>query len=192
MVHSMRLVQSLAAAVVVPVVLAACAGSGQRTLDPRTWFSRDTTPGPAVREVPGVDARLASLGSAVTGVVRARESGDLLVVRIELTNSKPGTAHRVVLHANGNCSSPNGFSAGAPWSPPGWKDQPSRLVPDVYTNSEGNGILTARVRGVRLGDLEKRGVLVYEGGFTEPPRPSVSNNVVACGVFERATSLFQS
>jgi hypothetical protein len=45
---------------------------------------------------------------------------------------------------------------------------------------------------VRLGDLEKRGVLVYEGGFTEAPRPGVPNNVTACGVFERATSIFPS
>jgi hypothetical protein len=178
------------AALVLALALAGCSGS--RSLDPRTWFAKDTTPGPIAREVPGVDARLRPVGSAISGVVRARESGDLLVVRVEIHNSKPGTLHRVVFHANGNCTSPNGFSAGAPWSPPGWKDPPQRLVPDVFTNSDGLGILTARVRGVRLGDLENRGVLVYEGGFTEAPRPGVPNNVTGCGVFERSASVFGS
>ena len=177
---------------IVALALAGCSSSGTKTLDPRTWFSKDETPGPKAREVPGVDARLRPVGSAISGVVRARESGDLLVIRVEIHNSKPGTLHRVVFHANGNCTSPNGFSAGAPWSPPGWKDPPQRLVPDLYTDTNGLGILTARIRGVRLGDLENRGVLVYEGGFTEAPRPNVPNNVTGCGVFERAASIFTS
>ena len=174
-----------ALALVLAFALAGCSGV-------RNPFAKDTTPGPKAREEPGVEARLRPLGSAISGVVRARESGDLLVVRVEIHNSKPGTLHRVVFHANGNCSSPNGFSAGAPWSPPGWKDPPQRLVPDLYTDSEGLGILTARIRGVRLGDLEKRSVLVYEGGFTEPPRPNVPNSVTGCGVFERSASVFGS
>jgi Cu/Zn superoxide dismutase len=186
--QTMRFIRSLAVAVAASIALSAC--SGTRTLDPRTWFSREETPAAKTREEPGVEARLLSRAAAISGVVRLRESGDLLVVRVEIANSKPGTLHRVVLHASGNCSSPNGFSAGAPWSPPGWKDPPSRLVPDIYTNTEGTGILTARLRGVRLGDVEKRGVLVYEGGFTEAPRPDVPNNVVACGAFHKSTSIF--
>lgn len=172
-------------------LLAACGST--RSLDPRTWFSRDTTPPPAAREMPGVEARLKSLGSAMNGVVRARETGDLLVVRVELSNVKPGAAHRVVFHANGNCSSPNGFSAGAQWSPPGAKDPPGRLIPEAYADTNGTAILTARIKGVRLGGtdgLEKRAVLVYEGSKAEPPRPSVPNDVIACGVFEKSTQLF--
>jgi hypothetical protein len=176
------------------LLLAACGSSGgTRTLDPRTWFSRGDggVPGATQREVPGVEARLQRIGgSSLTGVVRARESGDLLVVRLELTNLKGGTMHRVVFHANGNCSSPNGFSAGAAWTPPGTREPPSRLLPDVYTNAEGDAILTARLRGVRLGDMEKRSVLVYEGASTTVPQPGVPNNVIGCGVFERATTLF--
>ena len=42
----------------------------------------------------------------------------------------------------------------------------------------------------RIGDLEKRSVLVFQGDDTTPPRPDVPNNVVACGVFTRSTSLF--
>jgi Cu/Zn superoxide dismutase len=175
--------------------LAVAGCGGTRTLDPRTWFkSGEETAAPKAREEPGVEARLQPLGSSVSGIVRARESGDLLIVRVELHNVKPGTLHRVVFHANGNCSSPNGFSAGAPWAPPGAKETPARLVPDVYTNSDGTAIMTARLRGVRAGSgeagFEKRAVLIYEGANTEPPKPSVANNVIACGVFTKSTSLF--
>jgi Cu/Zn superoxide dismutase len=188
MLRSRHLIVAVAAAVLV----AACGSSP--TLDPRTWFSRSSeTSGATPREVPGVEARLRPIGTALTGVVRARESGDLLIVRVELVNLRSGP-HRVVFHADGNCSSPNGFSAGAPWTPPGAKDPPGRLIPEVYANSEGNAILTTRLRGVRLGSgeagLEKRSVLIYEGLDTTPPKPSVPNNVIACGVFERASGLF--
>lgn len=182
--------RSLAALLAVCVLATACGST--RSLDPRTWFSRDkeAPSGATPREQPGVEARLKPLGSSLSGVVRARESGDLLVVRVELHNLQPGVLHRVVLHENGNCSSPNGFSAGAPWSPPGAKESPARLIPDVYTNTEGSAIMTARLRGVRLGDMEKRSVLVHQGPETATPQPSVPNNVIACGVFERATTIF--
>jgi Cu/Zn superoxide dismutase len=184
--------RSLVATLAAACTLAAC--GSKPTLDPRTWFSRgEATPPAASRENPGFDARLVSKNSTVTGIVRARESGDLLLVRVELVNAKGGTVYRAVFHDNGNCSSPNGFSAGAPWSPPGAKEPPARLIPDIYPNSSGNAILTARLRGVRLGGadgLGKRSVLVYEGPDTAPPKPDVPNNVVACGVFVPATILF--
>ena len=184
----------LVPAILACALVAACStsGSGTRTLDPRTWFAKDPgAQGATPREVPGVEARLRHLGSSLSGAVRARESGDLLIVRVEIHNVKPGTMHRAVFHANGNCSSPNGFSAGAPWTPPGSREPPGRVVPEIYTNTSGSAILTARLRGVRLGDMEKRSVLIYEGSSTESPQPSVPNNVIGCGVFERASGLFQ-
>jgi len=170
------------------LLLSACS-STSTSLDPRTWFAKDSTPAPKVREEPGVDARLKDMGSGVSGTVYVRESGDLLVVRVVMQTDRAGT-YRVVFHANPNCSSPNAFSAGAPWSPPGASAPPGRLVPAAYAGTDGNVNLVARIRGVRMGDLEKRSVLVYHGDDTTPPRPDVPNNVVACGVFARSTVLF--
>lgn len=175
------------AALSAALLLSACGTT--KSLDPRTWFSKDSTPAPKVAEVPGVEARLRALGSSVSGTVYARESGDLLVVRVVMQTSRPGT-YRVVFHDNPNCSSPNGFSAGTPWSPPGAKASPARLLPEAYASTEGSVNLVARIRGVRMGDLEKRSVLVFQGDDTTPPRPDVPNNAVACGVFTRSTSLF--
>ena len=185
----MPLVRSIFASLAVACLLAAC--SSTPSLDPRRWFARDDTAKPAPREVPGVDARLRGVGSAAGGMVRVRESGDLLVVLVVLQGVQPGP-YRVVFHERGNCSSPNGFSAGAPWSPPGAKDPAARIVPELNANTDGNGQLTARLRGVRMGEggMLDRGVLVYEGSTVTPPKPGVPNNVVACGVFEKSISLF--
>ena len=51
---------------------------------------------------------------AVVG--RASNQGTSLSVYF--ANVNPGR-YRVAIHAQGNCTSPNGFSAGAPWVPPG-------------------------------------------------------------------------
>ncbi|HEX4884534.1 MAG TPA: hypothetical protein VFX05_10380 [Casimicrobiaceae bacterium] len=176
-----------------PVVLAALpllgACSSTSSWDPRKWFSKDEAAAPKARETPGVDARLKPISSSVQGTIRLRESGDLLVVSVDLANGRPG-AYRVVLHANGNCTSPNGFSAGAPWSPPGWKESPLRLIPEATANINGMAQLLARIKGVRLGDALNRSVLVYEGTTPQVPQPDVRNNVVACGVFEPSKTLF--
>lgn len=169
----------------------ATACSTTSSWDPRTWFSRDEAAKPVVREVPGVEARLRGIGSAANGVVRVRESGELMMVSVELANVRSGT-YRVVFHENGNCSSPSGFSAGPPWAAPGARDPATQLVPVFNVNTEGRGELVARLRGVRMGDggMLNRGVLVYEGVTAVPPKPDVPNNVVACGAFVKSTTLF--
>jgi hypothetical protein len=169
-------------------VVSACS---TQSWDPRRWFSRDETPKPATREVPGVEARLRGIGSAANGMVRVRESGELLIVYVELGGVKPGT-YRVVFHENGNCSSPSGFSAGAPWSAPGSREPATQLVPIFNANTEGRGELVARLRGVRMGEggMLNRGVLVYEGVTAVPPKPDIPNNVVACGAFVKSSTLF--
>lgn len=183
----MRSFRPILAAFVAALTLGACASSP--SLDPRTWFARDATPAPKAREAPGVDARLQSVTSSASGAVRIRESGDLLVMLVDLASVPPGS-YRVVLHANGNCSSPNGFSAGPPWSPPGWREPPTRLFPEMYVQEGTGAQMTARVRGVRLGDLAGRSVLVYQGLVPQIPQPGVPNNVMACGVFEQSKALF--
>lgn len=182
-VHASRLLT-----LVLVALVAACSGSGMN------WFGRggDST-GATPREVPGVEARLVALGSGINGMVRVRESGDILVVRADFGNLMPGVDYRIVFHENGNCSSPNGFSAGAPWSPPGFKGNPSQMIPVVRANTEGNGVITARLRGLSLGGptgLVKRSVIVYQGFEAQPLKPDVRNNAAACGVFQPATTLF--
>jgi hypothetical protein len=177
--------------VVLAGVLALSACSGTSSLDPRRWFSREEPSKAAPRDQPGVEARLKGIGSAAGGIVRVRQSGDLLIVLSVLDGVAPGS-YRIVFHERGNCTSPNGFSAGAPWAPPGAKEPATRLIPIMNVNSEGHGEITARLRDVRMGDgnMVDRGVLIYQGTVAQPPRPNEPNNVVACGAFVPSTTLF--
>ena len=186
---SMPYIRPVVVALAAAWLLAAC--STTPSWDPRRWFSRDDVPKPAVRESPGVEARLRGIGSAASGIVRVRESGDLLIVQVQLGSVKPGL-YRAVFHERGNCTSPNGFSAGAPWSAPGARDAATQLIPTLSANIDGRGELTARLRGVRMGEggMLDRGVLIYEGTTVVPPRPDTPNSVVACGAFVKSTTLF--
>jgi hypothetical protein len=172
--------------------LAGCSTSA--SLDPRTWFKSEAEPPVSTRDVPGVEARLKAIAYPMSATVRIRESGDLMIVTFSAAGLTGGVPYRLVLHERGNCSSPNAFSAGAAWSPPKAPSGPATLIPVVYASTDGTALLTARIRGPRLGGdssaLLDRGVLLYEGDRIEPLKPDVPNNVIGCGAFVRATSLF--
>jgi Cu-Zn family superoxide dismutase len=150
-------------------------------------FSSDRLPSPAVTAY-GADL-LPSNGSAASGGARivARDDGVTLVVY--LTNLAPGSA-RVVIHANGNCSSPNAFSAGAPWAPPGMRPEPLAIA----VGSEGRATLSVRLRGYKLegpDGLIGKAVVVHEPTGPLDAKPGVPNGRLACGVIgERHTLNF--
>ena len=135
-----------------------------------------------------IGAKLAPRGgSVVNGLVlfKAREGGATMV--IQLHDIAPGP-YRVAIHTTGNCSSPNTFSAGPPWAPPGG-------APQVYNVAAGgNNLLMTRASldGVALegpnGVLGKS-VVVHQG-LTSPltTQPGAANDRIACGVIERIAS----
>jgi Cu-Zn family superoxide dismutase len=133
----------------------------------------------------GIGARLTSLGGSAMGATVTFQQRDGFVAMLAgLRNAAPGRSFRVVIHANGNCSSPNGFSAGPPWAPPGKADDLRHVV--ISTNSEGTGSVSARLPGWRLegpDGLVGRSVVIHDGatGSLEA-EPGVRNNRAACGV----------
>ena len=140
----------------------------------------DASKGPS----PGLVAPLRGLGSAVSGKVRVIDRGDGITVMVSGTNLPIGE-YRVAFHQNGNCSSPNGFSAGPAWAPPG--RSPATLIPPL-TNGDGNAEASVWVSGVHTtgeNGVAGRSVMLYWGAVT-PVQPGVRNNVIACGVFEPA------
>jgi len=168
-----RIVRALGAA----SMLAACAPSG-------------TAPPPivGVSEIPpaaGLVASLRGLGSAVSGKVRVIDRREGITLLVSAINLPPGE-YRVAFHANGNCSSPNGFSAGPPWAPAGLS--PTTLIPSFMTNSrDGTAESSAYIAGVHtVGEngLAGRSVILYAGSTITPAMPDVPNNGFACGVFE--------
>ena len=137
----------------------------------------------------GLVANLKGLGSAVSGKVRVIDRGDGITVLVSAVNLPPG-GYSIAFHANGNCSSPNGFSAG-PIVWPTDKGARERSIP-MFTNSlEGNTESQMHVAGVHTtgeNGLAGRSVIVY-GGLIADAQPGVANNRYACGVFEPANVL---
>src|SRR5512140_102903 len=110
------------------------------------WFGSNDQPARA----PGLEAPLAPIGgSAATGSARFAPRGDGVTMLVTVNGLAPGR-YRVLVHADGNCSSPNGFSAGPPWSPPGSATPLYDRLPILQTNTEGTGTLTVRLTGVPI------------------------------------------
>jgi Cu/Zn superoxide dismutase len=139
----------------------------------------------------GVDAPLRPIGSAIVGKIRAIESGDGISLLVSVNNLVEGT-YRVAFHTNGNCSSPNGFSAGPLWAPSDSRVPASDLIPSFIMNRDGAINTSAHVKGVHLtgeNGLDGRSVIVYQGANIPIIEPGVRNSVVACGVFSPAVPL---
>ena len=138
---------------------------------------------------PNVEARLvASNGSTLTGaaILHAYDGG--IVMTVNFNGRGPGR-YRLAIHATGNCTSRNAFSAGPPWAPPGVP-----LAIEQAWKNDDSLWLTVRIPGYRIdgpNGVMGRSVVVHEGG--EGPldaQPGVPNNRIACGVIGPPQSLF--
>ena len=158
-------------------------------------FGSPTPPGPEPAQ-PKVEGQVAVLrpigGSAVSGKIRVLDRGDVASVLVSVTNFQTN-AYRLVFHERGNCTSPNGFSAGAPWAPASSGKRGEDLVDVQYANSESRAESEIRVRGLHAtgpDGVAGRSVVLYAGPAVTIPRPDVPNAAIACGVFDTARSIF--
>jgi superoxide dismutase, Cu-Zn family len=133
---------------------------------------------------PGVGAQLRPVSdSAIKGHVSFKPYDGGVAMSVDVYGY-PG-AIRVVIHSTGNCSSPNGFSAGPPWMPPG-ATQPPMIRIAVSDNLYGNS--TARLAGIKIDGpdgIRGKSVIVHRGNTGSlDAQPNVPNDRVACGVIE--------
>ena len=165
------------APIVFVLAIAACAPSG--TAPPPIVGV------PAASPSAGLVAQLRGLGSATSGKVRVIDKGDGITLLVSAINMPIGD-YRVAFHQNGNCTSPNGFSAGPAWAPPGLS--PTTLVRTLATmnSRDGNAETSIHVSGVHTqgeNSLAGRSVILYAGLTISEIKPGVPNNAFACGVF---------
>jgi len=140
-------------------------------------------------DVDQVAALRAIGGSAVFGKVRVIDRGTGAAVLVSLMNVPPGD-YRVAFHETPNCTSPNGFSAGAAWAPAGRK--PDELTPVEHVNTENRVELEFRVAGLHASGpngVAGRSVVIHAGRRIDQARPDVPNERIACGVFEAGRPL---
>ena len=140
----------------------------------------------------GLVAQLRGTGSAATGVVHIFDYRDGVVVQLSINNLMPAT-YRIALHDKGNCKSPNLFSAGSAWAPPGSDKPPGELLPQFYANELGNqNQYVAYIKGVKTeGPNSLRGhpVVIYYGYTISEAFPGQPNNRIACGVLDNADAV---
>jgi Cu-Zn family superoxide dismutase len=126
-------------------------------------------------------------GSVIGGAVRFAARDDGIAVSVYAAALRPGT-YRVVFHANGNCSSPNAFSAGPPWAPAGMT--PAQIT--VTPTSDGTANMSVRIRGYKLegpDGVVGRSVVLHEADGSLDAQADVPNNRLACGVVGQIRTL---
>ena len=154
-----------------------------------------STKGPASEPGVGLNARMVGTGSTASGSFRVYDSkdGSGVNVQLSLINSLPGT-YLITLHERGNCRSPNLFSAGPAWAPPGSGKAPGELMPTFSTDSEGDlHNYGAYIRGAHVDGphgLVGKLVVVQFGRGVSDAEPGLSNKRMACGVLEYINPLF--
>jgi Cu/Zn superoxide dismutase len=154
-----------------------------------------STKQPAYEPSVGLNARMTGTGSTATGAFRVYDAKDGSGVNVQLTliNSLPGT-YLITLHERGNCKSPNLFSAGPAWAPPGSGKAPGDLLPTFSTDSEGDlHNYGAFIRGVHVDGpdgLVGKLVVVQFGRGVSDAEPGLPNKRMACGVLEYIKPVF--
>ncbi|MHC4923660.1 MAG: superoxide dismutase family protein [Planctomycetota bacterium] len=128
----------------------------------------------------------AKSGSKLTGrAVFTRMEGNWVHVRVEIENVKPGI-HAVHIHENGDCSSPDGKSAGGHWNPTGKKHgkwgQPDGEfhlgdLGNIQVGKDGRGVLELSTDLWRIGGVENinivgRSIIVHAGADDMKSQPS--------------------
>lgn len=124
-------------------------------------------------------------GAATSGSVVVSPLRDGVVMRVSMVNLPVGKYYRVVVHANGNCSSPNGFSAGPPLILPGATQHVTADWPPVLLAQDGIFTVVLRLHGIQLtgpNGIAGKAVILHEGTGSLEAQPGVPNNRVACGI----------
>jgi Cu/Zn superoxide dismutase len=133
----------------------------------------------------GLTATMRPVGSAVAGKVRVIDRGDGVSVMLSTNNLFQGGVYRMAFHRDGNCTSPNAFSAGPAWAPPGMN--PATLIPTFLQRIDGSAEVEVHVSGVHTqgeNGLAGRSIVLYAGDTIPEIKPGMPNNALACGVFE--------
>ena len=138
----------------------------------------------AVGQGGGVQAVLSPPGGGPSNFnVRFVDRNDGVFMTVFATNILTGN-YRVLIHVNGNCSSPNLFSAGPAWAPAGSAKAANDLTPEFNTNSDGDVTWTVQIPGAHTrgpDGLFGKSVVLHRGPVTEAA-PGVPNERVMCGV----------
>ena len=135
-------------------------------------------------------------GNEVTGTAVFTQSGDTVMLSIEIQNASPGE-HGVHIHENGDCSAPDATSAGGHWNPTNvahgkWGEGEFHLgdIGNIEVAEDGTGSieLTTDLWEIGTGsifDVVGKGIIVHADAddFTSQPSGNAGARI-GCGVIE--------
>jgi len=135
-------------------------------------------------------------GNNTEGTVTFAQRGDKVVVVARVSGLTPGS-HGFHIHEKGDCSAPDGTSAGGHFNPlgkphahPTTADRHAGDMPMLEADASGNATLTATLDVITIGggaaDIVGRGVIVHKDPDDWKTQPTGNSGArVACGVVKR-------
>ena len=141
------------------------------------------------------NATIGSLNdSGVTGMAIFTQNGDQITLTIEIQGASPGL-HGVHIHANGDCSAPDGTSAGGHWNPTDvahgkWGKGEFHLgdIGNITVGDDGTGSITLTTDLWEIGtgsdvDVIGKGIIVHADADDFVSQPSGAAGArIGCGV----------
>jgi Cu/Zn superoxide dismutase len=145
-----------------------------------------------LRAAPPADAIGAHLmpsgNSTVGGLVTFKPYDGGVTMVAEVVGLAGAGIYRAVIHANGNCTSTNAFSAGPPMLLAGSTEP---VVVEFTSQTEGRQAFVQRIRGLTVDRLVGRAIVVHAGYYGSlDAQPGVPNDRVGCGVIGAMPPLF--
>ena len=139
-------------------------------------------------------------GSNVTGTAVFEQIGDAISLPIEIQNAEPGL-RAVHIHEYGDCSAPDGTSAGGHWNPTNtahgkWGEGEFHLgdIGNIMVGDDGTGKIELATDLWEIGtgsirDVVGKGIIVHAGAddFTSQPSGAAGARI-GCGVIVSAES----
>ena len=139
-------------------------------------------------------------GSEVTGTAVFKKNGDSITLTVEIQNAAPGE-HAVHIHEVGDCSSPDGKSAGGHWNPTEvahgeWGEGEFHLgdIGNMTVAGDGTGKIELTTDQWEMGtgsirDIVGKGIIVHAGAddFTSQPSGAAGARI-GCGAIVLAAS----
>ena len=135
-------------------------------------------------------------GSNVTGEAVFTQDGDDIMLTVDIENASPGL-HAVHIHATGDCSAPDGTSAGGHWNPTDeahgrWGGDSFHLgdLGNIPVGADGTGYIERTTDLWDMGtgsdrDIVGKAIIVHAGedDFTSQPSGAAGARI-GCGVIE--------
>ena len=136
-------------------------------------------------------------GNTTAGTVSFTQKGDKVTVSAKVSGLTPG-GHGFHVHEKGDCSAPDGNSAGGHFNPTGKPhgdlsapDHHAGDMPMLQADASGNAALTTDLAGLTIGsgaaDVVGKSVVVHKDADDFKSQPAGNSGArVACGVINKS------